>query len=112
MMTHFCIVQYEFNTSGEDLISSAVLSHRHTVANLTPSLPQPACKISGLNGAPANSIFSGPITSILNCMHFDGDPLTCQCEKQNKKVEGFQISHFYGSFSNDTMAVKGLSLPL
>ena len=31
----------------------------------------------------------------------------CRCEKLNKKAEGFQISHFYGSFSNDTMVLKG-----
>ena len=27
---------------------------------------------------------------------------------QTKTAYGFQISHFYGSFSNDIMAVKGL----
>ena len=54
-------------------------------------------------------MFSGPITSTLNAMHFDADPFTCQCEKEGKKAWGFQISHFYGSFSHDTMAVKGLT---
>ena len=49
----------------------------------------------------ANSIFSGP-------MCFDENPFTCQCEKGNKKAEGFQISHFYRSFSNEIMEVKGL----
>ena len=58
--------------------------------------------------APANSAFSGPITSIFNSMHFDGDPFTCQCEKEDKKAYGFQILHCHGSFSSDTMAVKGL----
>ena len=29
-------------------------------------------------------------------------------EKEDKKAEGFQISPFYGSFSKDIMAVKGL----
>ena len=29
-------------------------------------------------------------------------------EEEEKKAYGFQISHFYGSFSNDIMAVKGL----
>ena len=63
-------------------------------------------------------------------MHFDGDPFTCQCEKEDKKAEGFQISlkafkfrwrlsnfaegfqisQFYGSFSNDILTVKGLSV--
>ena len=29
--------------------------------------------------------------------------------KKRRKVEGFQISHMYGSFSNEIMAVKGLT---
>ena len=66
-----------------------------------------ACKISGLNGA--NSIFSGPVTAIFNAVRFDETPFTCQYEKEDKKTEGFQISHFYGSFSSDIMAVKGLT---
>jgi len=41
-------------------------------------------------------------------MRFDEIPFTCLCEKEDKKALGFQISHFYGSFSNDIMAVKGL----
>ena len=44
----------------------------------------PACKISGLYDA--NSVFSGPVTSIFNAMRFDGNPLTCQCEKGGKKA--------------------------
>ena len=87
-----------------------VLWRSHWVC-LTPSLP-PACTISGLNDAgtclQANSIFSGPITSIFNSMLFDGDPFAYHCNNNNKKVYGFQISHFYGSFSNDTTAMKGL----
>ena len=60
---------------------------------------------------PANSIFSGPIsiTSSFNAMDFGDNPLTCQCEKEVKKAEGFLILHFYGSFSSDIMAVKGLT---
>ena len=41
-------------------------------------------------------------------MLFDGDPFAYHCNNNNKKVYGFQISHFYGSFSNDTTAMKGL----
>ena len=59
---------------------------------------------------PANSIFSGPITSVLNAMRFDENPFACLCGKEDKKTEGFQISHFYGSFSSDIMAVKGLTV--
>ena len=58
--------------------------------------------------APANNIFSGPATAIFNALCFDGDLFTCQCEIEDKKAKGFQISHFYGLFSNDFMAVKGL----
>ena len=54
-------------------------------------------------------MFSGPVTSTLSDVRFDEIPFTCQCEKEDKKGSGFQISHFYGSFSNDIMAVKGLS---
>ena len=32
----------------------------------------------------ANSIFSGPITFILNSMRYDGDPFTCHCKKEDK----------------------------
>ena len=45
-------------------------------------------------------------------MHFDGDPFTmilyASAKKKRKKGQEFQISHFYGWFSNDIMAVKGL----
>ena len=41
-------------------------------------------------------------------MCFDENPLTCQCEKEDEKAEGFQMSHFYWSFSSDIMAIKGL----
>ena len=60
--------------------------------------------------APANSIISGPTTSIFNAMRFDENPFTCQCEKEDKKAYSFQISHFSGAFSNHIMAVKGLKL--
>ena len=71
----------------------------------------PTWKVSVLNDArtdsPANRIFSGPITSIFNAMCFDEIPFACQCEKEDKKGYWFQISHFYGWFSNEIMAVKG-----
>ena len=56
-----------------------------------------------------SQIFSGPVTSRFNAMRFDENPFTCQYEKENRKTERFQNSHFYGSFSNDVMAVKGLN---
>ena len=42
-------------------------------------------------------------------MCFHEDSITCSCEKENKKIsEKFQILHFYWSFSNSIMAMKGL----
>ena len=50
---------------------------------------------------PANSIFSGPVTSTFNAMHFGEILFKYQCQKKkkkkkkDKKAEGFEISHFY-----------------
>ena len=43
-------------------------------------------------------------------MRSDESPFTCQCEKEDKKLEGFHISHFYWSFLSENMAVKGCYL--
>ena len=46
------------------------------------------CKIFGLKDARTclqTVYFLGPITLNFNSMHFDGDPFTCQCEKQKQK---------------------------
>ena len=51
------------------------------------------------------------MTSVFNSMRFDEDPFTCQRQNEGKKAYGFQISHFHESFSNDIMAVKGLTNP-
>ena len=53
-------------------------------------------------------IFRSYNTSTFNAMPFDGDPLTCRCEEEDKKAEEFQISQLYWLFSIDMMAVKGL----
>ena len=79
--------------------------------NLTPSLSQlvkyPGWKMHGR--ACKQSIFRSYNTSIFSAMRLDEDPFTCQRKKkEDKNADGFQISHFYGSFSNDIMAVKGL----
>ena len=42
-------------------------------------------------------------------MRLDENPFTCQREKENRKAQGFQISHNYWSLSCDIMAVKGLN---
>ena len=47
-------------------------------------------------------------TSTFSAVRFDENPFTYQCEKEDKKAKGFQISLFYWSFSNNIMAVKGL----
>jgi len=39
---------------------------------------------------PANSIFSGPMTSIFNAMRFDENPFPCQREKKRQK--GIKVS--------------------
>ena len=46
-------------------------------------------------------------TSTFSAIRFDENPSTYQREKEDKKAEGSQISHFYWSFLSD-MAVKGL----
>ena len=56
-------------------------------------------------------MFSGPITSTFNASHFDEIPFTYRCEKEGKKASRFEILHCYGAFSNDTMAVRGLTVP-
>ena len=60
-------------------------------------------------GRAASSIFSIIHHSAFNAMRFDENPFTRQCEKENKKAEGFQISHFYWPFSSDIMPAKGLN---
>ena len=47
-------------------------------------------------------------TSIFDAMHFDENPFHMTVWKSKQK--GFQISHFYWSFSSDDMAVKGLNI--
>ena len=39
---------------------------------------------------------------------FDENLFTCQCDKEKKKAQGFQILHFQWPFLSDIMAVKGL----
>ena len=58
---------------------------------------------------PAGSIFSGPITSSFDAMHFDENPFTCHCEEEDKKVHVFSVSQFYWLFSSDIVVVKALS---
>ena len=71
-----------------------------------------ACEISGLKDARTRLqtvYLAGPITPTSSAMRFHENPVTCQCEKENKKADGFHIWHLYWSFLSDTAAVKGLS---
>ena len=54
-------------------------------------------------------IFRSCNTSAMNSLNFDKNSFTCQCETEDKNADGFQILHFYWSFSSDIVAVKGLS---
>ena len=61
------------------------------VTCLTPSLPQPV-QFQGwkLYGSTSKQyIFPFYNTSTFSAMHFDENPFTCQCKKENKKAEGF-----------------------
>ena len=80
---------------------------------LTPSLAQPV-KFPGsmMHGCAYKQYIFRSYTFIFNSMHFDENSFTCQCEKDDKKAEGFQTSHFYGLFSKDIMAVKELKIKM
>ena len=68
---------------------------------LTPSLPQPVnFRAERCTDAPADSVFSGPITSFFNAMRFDEDPFTCHCEKEDRKktLKGFKFCALIGRF--------------
>ena len=55
-------------------------------------------------------IFLSYSTSTLNAVQFDKkNPFSCQCETEDKKADGFRISHFDWLFSSDVMAVMGLN---
>jgi len=45
---------------------------------------------------PANSIYSGPITSAFNAVRFDENPFTCHCKKggeKRRKKEDLKVSN-------------------
>ena len=92
------------------------LSHPVILHSLsTSSLPQPVkFRAERCTDEPANCVFSGHMTSILNTMRFDENPFTCQSEKEDKKrkekkrLKGFKFRTFCESFSKNIMAVKQL----
>ena len=38
------------------------------------------------------------ILSHASAVRFDGDPFTCQCEKENKRLKGLKFRNFTGRF--------------
>ena len=76
------------------------------ILTLTPSLTKPKRKMH--RRAYKQCIFRSYNTSTFNAVRFDESSFTCQCEKEDKKAERFQVSHFYWPFASDIMAVKGL----
>ena len=83
-------------------------------SNLTSSLPEPV-KFPGWKMhecAYKQCIFGSCNTCTFSAMRLDEKSFTCQCKKEDKKAEGFQILHFHWSFSSDIMAVKGLTVTL
>ena len=60
--------------------------------------------------APANSIFSGPVTLLPSVYMFDGSPFTCQCEKEIGKADEFQIQCLYWPFLSGIMAFRRVKL--
>ena len=76
---------------------------------LTPSLPQPVkYTVWKMHGHTCKLYISAPIPSTFSAMCFDENPFTCQCEKEDKSSQRFQILPFDWLFSSDIMAVKGL----
>ena len=69
-----------------------------TSTNINP-FTAPACKISGLSEGCTDKrlqtyIFRSYNTSTFNAMRFDENPSFRQCEIEDRKAEGFQISRF------------------
>ena len=71
-----------------------------------------ACIISELKDARTRlqTICSGPITHLLSILWIFMKIFHMPERKRKRKTWGFQISHFYWSFSSDTRAVKGLNI--
>ena len=66
---------------------------------LTLSLPQPKhFRAESCTYVPANSIFSGPVTSTLSAIRFHVNPFICQCKRKKEKKRGkkevLMVSHF------------------
>jgi len=75
-------VHQSLNTSGEGNGIITQISE-----GLTPSLPQPVIfPGESCTDMPANSLFSGPVTSLVNAVRFDENPFTGQCKKEDRKA--------------------------
>ena len=67
-------------------VSSSVSSQEYAIAVNLYNFRAERCR-----AAPANRIFSGPITAVFNAMCFDENPFTCRCEKRRQK--GLRVSN-------------------
>ena len=79
------------------LISFALMS---VVLNLTPSLPQPVkFPAERCTDAPANSMFSGPVTHLLSVLCVLMELLSrASAKKRTKRLQGFKFRAFIGRF--------------
>ena len=87
----FGIMVFSVNkTSGHIWVKQAFVNPlRTTEIRVTEPLHCPGLcnfRAEWCTDAPANSIFSGPMTSVFNAMYFDGNPFKRQCEKFNRKA--------------------------
>ena len=109
LISAFAAVSTKRAVSGNRCRSVVLfISYKTQDSFIINSFTAQACTISGLKDAHVFFFFFFFLnTSIFSAMRVDKNPLRCQFEKDNKKAEGFQISHFDWSFSNDIMAAKG-----
>ena len=79
----------ELHTSGTPLLLATVSIPCGYSVSVNP-FTAPAGKISGLKDgridAPANSTFSGLVTSAFSAKRFDENPLSRHCENKDKKA--------------------------
>ena len=76
---------------------------------LTPSLPKPVKFPGWMMDESAWELYFPVLYHLFSVLSVLMRILShANAKKKMKKAYGFQILHFYGSFSNDIMAVKGL----
>ena len=101
------LLQASFSRAFSSSSSVLLYVHRDHINPCTA----PDCIVSGLKDARSTCkqyIFRSYNPSAFKAMRFDNNSFICQCEKENRKDYGFQISHYYWSFSSEIIAMKGL----